>query len=97
MQHLAMIMDGNRRWERSRKLEAVTMGHRKGIDSVKTAIRFCIKNKIKHLSLFAFSIENFRRDEAEKNYIFNWQKFVVPNAAHDLSPIANFAVDLLYQ
>ena len=33
----------------------------------------------------------------QENHSFNWQKFVVPNAAHDLSPIANFAVDLLYQ
>ena len=43
---------------------------------------------------FYTSAENLAND---KNYIFNWQKFVVPNAAHDLSPIANFAVDLLYQ
>lgn len=70
MQHLAMIMDGNRRWARSKKLEAVTMGHRKGVDSIHTAIEFCLKNEIKYLSLYAFSLENFRRIRTEKEYIF---------------------------
>lgn len=71
MQHLAMIMDGNRRWAKSRKLKAVTLGHRKGVDTVKTAISFCLKKGIKYLSLYVFSIENFNRPEEEKKYIFN--------------------------
>jgi len=71
MQHLAMIMDGNRRWAKEKKLEAVTLGHKKGVDSVKTAVKFCLGKGIKYLSLFTFSLENFRRDEKEKKYIFN--------------------------
>jgi len=71
MQHIAMIMDGNRRWAREKKLEAVMMGHRKGIESIKTAVRFCLKNKIKYLSLYTFSLENLKRKEIEKNYLFN--------------------------
>ena len=71
MQHLAMIMDGNRRWAREKKLQAVSMGHKKGVDSVKTSIRFCIKNKIKYLSLYTFSLENFNRDNVEKEYLFD--------------------------
>ena len=51
-------------------------------------------NRFDRAEYFYTSAENLAN---EKNYIFNWQKFVVPNAAHDLSPIANFAVDLLYQ
>ena len=51
-------------------------------------------NRFDRAEYFYTSAENLANEE---NYIFNWQKFVVPNAAHDLSPIANFAVDLLYQ
>ena len=64
-------MDGNRRWAREKKLQAVTLGHRKGLDAVRSAIRFCLKKEIQHLSLFTFSLENFRRDSAEQIYIFN--------------------------
>lgn len=65
-----MIMDGNRRWAREKKLKAVTLGHKKGLDAVRAAIRFCRKKNIKHLSLYTFSLENFKRSSIEKNYIF---------------------------
>jgi undecaprenyl diphosphate synthase len=71
MQHLAMIMDGNRRWAKEKKFEAVTSGHRRGVDTAKIAIKFCIKNSIKYLSLYTFSLENFSRSSSEKKYIFN--------------------------
>ena len=71
MQHIAMIMDGNRRWAREKRLQAVTMGHKKGVEAVKTAVKFCLKNGIKYLSLYTFSLENFKRDLEEKTYIFN--------------------------
>jgi undecaprenyl diphosphate synthase len=66
-----MVMDGNRRWAREKKLEAVTQGHRKGVDAAKVAIEFCLKKGIKYLSLYAFSLENFRRSDTEKKYLFN--------------------------
>lgn len=71
MQHLAIIMDGNRRWAKENKLEAVTLGHKKGAEVVEKTIEFCIKKGIRHLSLYAFSIENFKRSEHEKKYLFN--------------------------
>ena len=70
MQHLAMIMDGNRRWAKEQKFKAVTQGHRHGVESVKTAIEFCLKKGIRYLSLFTFSLENFKREESEQIYIF---------------------------
>lgn len=70
MQHLAIIPDGNRRWAKANKLESF-FGHRRGLDVVKTAVRSCIKNGIKHLSFYTFSLENFRRSEVEKNYLFS--------------------------
>ena len=66
-----MIMDGNRRWAKEKKFQALTVGHKKGVDSIKESVRFCLKNNIKYLSLYAFSLENFRRSETEKSYLFN--------------------------
>ncbi len=70
MQHLACIMDGNRRFAKKHGWKP-WIGHKKGVDAVRTAIDFCIKNKIAHLSLYTFSIENFKRDENEKGYLFS--------------------------
>ena len=71
MQHIAFIMDGNRRWARENRLESVTSGHKVGVDAVERTIKFCVKNGIKYLSLFAFSIENFRRSLLEKSFLFD--------------------------
>jgi undecaprenyl diphosphate synthase len=70
MQHIAMIMSGNRRWARENKLSAAFLGYDKGIEAVRNAISFCLNNSIKHLSLYAFSLENFKRPEEEKKYLF---------------------------
>jgi undecaprenyl diphosphate synthase len=57
MQHLAMIMDGNRRWAKKEGFE--TLYHRqKSVEAVRTAAQFCIKHKIKILSLYMLSLEN---------------------------------------
>lgn len=69
MQHLAIIPDGNRRWAASHKLESF-FGHKKGTEAVRAAISVCIKNGIKYLSFYTFSLENFRRSEEEKNYLW---------------------------
>lgn len=70
MQHLAIIPDGNRRWAKANKMEAF-FGHRRGLDVVKIAMQVCKRNGIKHLSFYTFSLENFKRGETEKNYLFN--------------------------
>lgn len=56
-QHVAIIMDGNGRWAKARKLPRV-MGHRAGSKAVRRAIEFCHQHHIPHLSLFALSVEN---------------------------------------
>ncbi len=70
MQHLAIIPDGNRRWAKSHKLQSF-IGHKKGMDAFDVAIKFCIKNSIKYLSVYTFSLENFNRPETEKKYLFD--------------------------
>jgi undecaprenyl diphosphate synthase len=69
MQHLAIIPDGNRRWAAENKLKSL-FGHKRGLDVVRTAMKICIKRGIKYLSLYTFSLENFKRSEVEKSYLF---------------------------
>lgn len=70
MKHLACIMDGNRRWAVQNKLEAFK-GHQCGIQSIKVVMNFCLKENIKYLSLYTFSLENLKRSEQEKTYLFD--------------------------
>lgn len=70
MNHLAIIPDGNRRWAKKNKLESF-FGHKKGVEAVRSAITVCIKNSIHYLSFYTFSLENFKRSEIEKTYLFN--------------------------
>ncbi|HYD55814.1 MAG TPA: polyprenyl diphosphate synthase [Burkholderiales bacterium] len=62
--HVAIIMDGNGRWAKRRHLPRFA-GHRKGVEAVRTAVETCIERGIGHLTLFAFSSENWRRPAEE--------------------------------
>lgn len=70
IKHLAIIMDGNRRWARHRKL-VNSLGHRQGAKTVKTLISFCLSRKIQVVSIYAFSLENYNRSPEEIEDIFN--------------------------
>ncbi len=63
-------MDGNRRWARQHGYKP-WIGHKKGIEPVKTAVEFCIKNNIPFLTLYVFSLENFNRPQEELSYLFD--------------------------
>jgi undecaprenyl diphosphate synthase len=62
--HIAIIMDGNGRWAKQRLLPRVA-GHRKGVEAVRAAVRACGELGVEHLTLFAFSSENWRRPADE--------------------------------
>ncbi len=62
--HVAIVMDGNGRWARQRKLPRFA-GHTAGVDTVKGVVRACVENGIQVLTLFAFSSENWRRPRDE--------------------------------
>ncbi|MCV6588102.1 MAG: isoprenyl transferase [Marinobacterium sp.] len=62
--HIAIIMDGNNRWAKARKLPGIS-GHKAGVDAVREVIRGCIDLGIESLTLFAFSSENWRRPPLE--------------------------------
>ncbi len=69
IKHLVLIMDGNRRWAKEQGLQAWA-GHESGIKPVKTAINFCLDRGIPNLSLYAFSLENFKRSAEELGHLF---------------------------
>ena len=62
--HVAIIMDGNGRWAKKRFLPRFA-GHRRGVETVRESVKFCLKHGIGYLTLFAFSSENWRRPEEE--------------------------------
>src|SRR5438132_6667871 len=62
--HIAVIMDGNGRWAKSRRLPRV-FGHRAGIASVREIVRACGEIGVKALTLYAFSAENWSRPDTE--------------------------------
>ena len=46
-------------------------GHKEGVETVKRVVRFCLDKQIQYLTLYTFSLENFKRPEIEKNYLFD--------------------------
>ena len=69
LKHVAIIMDGNGRWGLKKK-KGRNFGHKEGLKTVEKIIKETIKNKIKYLTLFAFSTENWKRPKNEINYLF---------------------------
>ncbi len=63
-------MDGNGRWGVKHK-KSRNLGHKEGLKTVEKIIKASIKNKIKYLTLFAFSTENWKRPKKEINFLFN--------------------------
>ncbi|MBN1274329.1 MAG: isoprenyl transferase [Candidatus Aminicenantes bacterium] len=68
-QHLAIIMDGNGRWAKERNLPRVE-GHRTGSKSVREVVETSARLGIKYLTLYAFSIENWKRPRKEVNFLW---------------------------
>ena len=68
--HVAIIMDGNGRWG-LKKRNSRRYGHKKGLETVDEIIQAAIKKKIKYLTLFVFSTENWKRPKKEIKYLFS--------------------------
>ena len=81
--HVAIIMDGNGRWGLKHR-KSRNAGHKAGLNTVEKIIKETIKNKIKHLTLFAFSTENWKRPKNEINYLFNLLENFLSNKITDL-------------
>ncbi len=70
IKHVAIIMDGNGRWGLKKK-KSRNLGHKAGLISVEKIIKKTIEKKIKILTLYAFSTENWKRPKKEINFLFN--------------------------
>jgi len=66
--HVAVIMDGNGRWAQRRHLPRIA-GHKAGTETARTTIETCARLKIKALTLYAFSVENWRRPKTETDFL----------------------------
>lgn len=68
--HIAIIMDGNRRWAKAHNLPLLE-GHRRGAEKIEPLVDFAISTDISYLTFWAFSTENWNRDEKEVTYLLN--------------------------
>lgn len=92
LQHLGCIMDGNRRWAKERGM-VPWYGHAEGVEAVRRAVEFCIEKKIKYLSLYTFSLENFRRSQEENSYLF---KLMVQEAEKGTEEFKKYGIRLRF-
>ena len=70
LQHIAIIMDGNRRWAKEHNLPSA-FGHKKGVDALKAAMKACDDFGIKYLTVYAFSTENWNRNPEEVAFLMD--------------------------
>ena len=83
LKHVAIIMDGNGRWGLKNK-NSRNAGHKAGLKTVEKIIKETIRQKIKYLTLYAFSTENWKRPKKEINYLFNLLESFLINRIKDL-------------
>lgn len=98
--HIAIIMDGNRRWAKKRKIP-VKLGHKQGAETLKKIVRYANKIGLEYITVYAFSTENWKREEDEvnslmtllKNYLDDFAKEadtenIVIRILGDLTPLS---------
>ncbi len=81
--HIGIIMDGNRRWAKARGLKRLD-GHRKGVEAVKKIVEGAIDNNIKYLTLYAFSSENWKRPSSEVQDLMSLLKLFLKSELNNL-------------
>jgi len=83
LNHVAIIMDGNGRWGLKHK-DSRNLGHKAGLVTVEKIINETLKKKIKYLTLYAFSTENWQRPKYEINYLFSLLETFLKNQIEDI-------------
>ena len=84
IKHVAIIMDGNGRWG-IKQGKTRNFGHENGIKTVEMIIKETIKKKIKFLTLFAFSTENWKRPQGERNFLFKLLEYYIKDKLDSLN------------
>lgn len=83
LSHIAIIMDGNRRWAKDRNLPTA-MGHKKGVEALKETLRVCNDFGIKYLTVYAFSTENWNRKKEEVDFLMNLVAVTLTNELEEM-------------
>lgn len=84
LQHIAIIMDGNRRWAKEKHLPSA-MGHQKGVQSLKNILKACHSFGVKYLTVYAFSTENWNRPQEEVNFLMGLLANTIKNELKELN------------
>ncbi len=84
LKHIAIIMDGNRRWAKERMLPSM-MGHKRGVDALKKTTRACSDFGVKYLTLYAFSTENWNRKKEEVDFLMDLLATTLKNELKELN------------
>ena len=95
LKHIAIIMDGNRRWAKERNLPSA-VGHKKGVDALKATMRACDDFGVKYLTVYAFSTENWNRKPEEVNFLMDLLGQTLKNELqemHDNNVVIKFIGD----
>lgn len=96
LQHIAVIMDGNRRWAKNKGLPSA-FGHKKGVDALKAIMRACDDFGIKYLTVYAFSTENWNRKQEEVDFLMDLLGQTIKNELkemHENGVVISFIGDL---
>lgn len=83
LKHIAIIMDGNRRWAKEKHLPSA-MGHQKGVDSLRSTMRLFDQFGIKYLTVYAFSTENWNRKKEEVEFLMGLLAKTLLNELDDM-------------
>ncbi len=83
LKHIAIIMDGNRRWAKEHNLPSM-MGHKKGVEALKKVVKASHKFGIKYLTMYAFSTENWNRKKEEVDFLMNLLANTIKNELKEL-------------
>ncbi len=81
--HIAIIMDGNRRWAKNHNLPSPA-GHKKGVDALRKVVRACDDFGIKYLTVYAFSTENWNRKQEEVDFLMDLVALTLKNELDDM-------------
>ena len=90
LKHIAIIMDGNRRWAKERSLPSM-VGHKKGVEALKNTLRACNDFGVKYLTVYAFSTENWNRKQDEVDYLM---ELVAITLTNELAEMHNEGVQI---
>ncbi len=83
LKHIAIIMDGNRRWAKEKNLPSA-MGHKKGVEALKKTLRACKDFGVKYLTVYAFSTENWNRKQEEVDFLMDLVAVTLKNELEEM-------------